>query len=155
MDKHEAIETIKDIITSLVKQMEIEVRVEVEESEVSGLVFNLHTTDTQSLIGRQGSNLHALQLLVQQMAVKKLSYGNVPHFSIDVDDYRQKRIWFIKEMAKHAAEKVKNTGQAVTLEPMPNYERRLVHAYIQENFPEMISESTGDGSSRRTTIRKL
>ncbi len=69
MEKQEAIDTIKDIITSLTAQMEIEVRVEVEDSEVSGLMFNLHTTDTQSLIGRQGSNLHALQLLVQH-AVK-------------------------------------------------------------------------------------
>lgn len=152
MEKQEAIETIKDIIASLIAEMGIVVRVEVESSDTD-LMFNLFTDETQSLIGRQGANLHALQLLVQQMAVKKLGYGNVPHFSIDVDDYRRKRVWFLQETTRQAIEKVKRGGQSVTLEPMPNYERRLVHAYIQEHFSDVASESSGDGSSRRVTIR--
>lgn len=148
----QAIETIRQILTSILHQMEVQASIEVEENEASGLVFNVQSSETQSLIGRQGSHLHALQVLVQQMAVKKLGYGLVPRFSIDVDDYRRKREWFLKETARLAIEKAKREGSSVTLEPMPNYERRLIHSYIQEHFTGVSTSSTGEGNSRRVII---
>ncbi len=153
MEKNESIIAIQEILESIVMQMGVTVRVEVEEGEAGLVVFNVHTDETQTVIGRQGSVLHALQAVVQQIAVKRLGYGNIPHFSIDVDDYRRKRTWFLQEMTRQAIEKAKRTGQSVTLDPMPNYERRLVHTYIQEHFADVISESGGEGTSRRVTIR--
>ncbi len=151
----QAIDTIRQILASILNQMEVEASIEVEDNEVSGLVFNVQSPETQSLIGRQGSHLHALQVLVQQMAVKKLGYGLVPRFTIDVDDYRRKREWFLKETARLAIEKAKREGMSVTLEPMPNYERRLIHSYIQEHFTGVSTASTGEGSSRRVIISTI
>ncbi len=148
----QAINTIQQIIASIIQQMGTVADIDVEGDETSGLVFNISTPDTQSLIGRQGSNLHALQVIVQQIAVKKLGYGSVPRFTIDIDDYRRKREWFLKETARLAIEKAKKIGQPVTLEPMPNYERRLIHSYIQEHFTGVTTTSTGEGASRRIVI---
>jgi predicted RNA-binding protein Jag len=36
---------------------------------------------------------------------------------------------------------------------MPNYERRFVHAYLQENHPEVYTESTGEDPHRKIIIR--
>ena len=143
---------IKEIIMEILNQMEVSATVEIEEAVNDEFLFNIHTDETQVVIGRQGVNLHALQLIVTQIALRRMGYGNVPRFSLDVDDYQKKRIWFIKEMAKGAAEKVKKFGQTVTMEPMPNYERKVVHSYIQENFPEIESFSTGDGPERKVVI---
>jgi spoIIIJ-associated protein len=152
MANQDAIETIKTLLTGILIQMGIAADIEVEDSATSGLVFNIHTQETQLLIGRQGSHLHALQVVLQQMAIKNLGYGNVPWFVIDVDDYRRKREWYLKEMARTAIEKAKRIGKPVTLEPMPNYERRLIHSYIQEHFADVTTESIGEGSSRRINI---
>src|SRR5882724_2915486 len=129
MTDYNKIEIVKNIITELLKQSGINGSVEFEESITKGLVFNISSPDSYLLIGRQGLTLHAVQILVQALAAKKLQSQEPFWFSLDVDDYKRKREWFLKEMAKAAFEKAKMTGRAQALEPMPNYERRLVHAY--------------------------
>jgi spoIIIJ-associated protein len=102
-----------------------------------------------------------LQILVQALAAKKLNSstptgasGQEPFwFTLDVDDYKRKREWFLKETAKAAFEKAKMTGRAQGLEPMPNYERRLIHAYLQEHLPEADSFSIGNEPYRKVVIR--
>jgi spoIIIJ-associated protein len=70
-----------------------------------------------------------------------------------VDDYKRKREWFLKETAKGAVEQVKRTGRPVALEPMPNYERKYIHAYLQEHYPEAESQSTGMEPYRKVVIK--
>ncbi|MDP6100744.1 MAG: R3H domain-containing nucleic acid-binding protein, partial [Dehalococcoidia bacterium] len=52
------------------------------------------------------------------------------------------------------ADEVRKTGQPATLEPMPAFERRLVHLALS-SFPDIITESTGTGMSRKVVIRQL
>ena len=104
-----------------------------------GLVFNIFAgADSYLLIGRQGAHLQALQIVLGQIAQNALKEPF--WFILDVDDYKMKREWFLKETAPCRGAH-KKTGRAVALEPMPNFERRLVHAYVQENFPEAESVS--------------
>jgi spoIIIJ-associated protein len=98
--------------------------------------------------------LHSLQILAQALAGKKLGGEQPFWFTLDVDDYKRKREWFLKETAKAAAEKTKMTGRAQALEPMPNYERRLVHAYLQEHYPDIESSSIGNEPYRKVVIRQ-
>lgn len=153
MTDYSKIEIVKNIIVELLKQTGFaNVNVSYEESITKGLVFNLGLgTDSYLLIGRQGSTLHAFQVLCGQIAEKQLKEPF--YFTVDVDDYKMKREWFLKETARAAVEHIKKTGRPVALEPMPNYERRLIHAYIQENHLEAISESIGEDSYRRVVIR--
>jgi spoIIIJ-associated protein len=74
-------------------------------------------------------------------------------FVLDVDDYKMKREWFLKETAKAAVEHIKKTGRAVALEPMPAFERRFIHAYLQENFSEVQSSSIDREPYRKVVIR--
>jgi len=59
------------------------------------------------LIGRQGATLHALQILVQALANRRLKSQEPLWFTLDVDDYKRKREWYLKETAKGAAEQIK------------------------------------------------
>ncbi len=153
MTDYDKIEQVKQIIIELLKKIGTNGDVQYEESITKGLVFNIMVPDSYLLIGRLGSTLHALQILIQAMAAKKINSSEPFYFTVDVDDYKMKREWYLRETAKQAVEQLKKTGRGQALETMPSYERRYVHAYIQEHFPEVSSESIGLDPYRKVVIR--
>ena len=156
MTDYNKIEQVKQIINEILQKLGVDGSVEFEESITKGLVFNISSPDSYLLIGRQGATLHSLQILAQALAAKKFNANDTTQpfwFTLDVDDYKRKREWFLKETAKAAVEKLKMTGRAQALEPMPNYERRLVHAYLQEHHPEVESSSIDNEPYRKVVIR--
>lgn len=149
----EHIETIKSIIESVLGAMGLHATVQHEETITKGWVFNIQLgNESYLLIGHRGAHLHALEILVQAMVARKFA-GQFVRFSLDVDDYRQKREWYIKETVKAAVAHIERTGRGTALVPMPNYERKLVHSYLQTNFPEAVSTSSGHEPHRRVVIR--
>ncbi len=154
MTDYDKIEQIKNLVLEVLEKMKISApKVEFEESINRGLVFNISTPDSFLLIGQHGVVLKALQSIIQSLAFKKLGFAQTPRFSLDVDDYNIKREWFLKETVKEAALHIKKTGRAVRLETMPAFDRRFVHSYIQENFPELSSESWGEEPYRQIVIK--
>src|SRR6185369_8134640 len=153
MTDYNKIEIVKNIITELLSKSGISASVEFEESITKGLVFNISSPDSFLLIGRQGTTLHSIETLVRALSSKKFQSQEPFWFTLDVDDYKRKREWFLKETAKAAAEKLKMTGRPQALEPMPNYERRLVHAYLQEHCPEVESYSIDNEPYRKVVLK--
>jgi spoIIIJ-associated protein len=153
MTDYDKIEQVKSIINELLQKLGIEGNVEFEESITKGLIFNISSRDSYMLIGRQGATLHSFQILVQALAARRLKSDQPFWFTLDVDDYKRKREWYLKETAKGAVEHLKRTGRPVALEPMPNYERRFVHAYLQEHSPEVESSSIGNEPYRKIVIK--
>lgn len=150
----EVIKTIQNVIHGLLHAMGLEATVQPEDTITKGLVFNIVLPrDFYALIGHRGAHLHALEVVVQAIVGKRMRGSGVPYFSLDVDDYRRKREWYIKETVKGAVQQVKRTGRAAALVPMPNYERKLVHALLQAHFPEAVSTSSGAEPYRRVVIR--
>lgn len=107
--------------------------------------------DARMLIGRNGQTLAALQFVVRQMC-KTTMLEQAP-FVVDVLDYRSRRKRTLEENAKRGAVAVLNgDSERFELEPMNPYERRLVHNYLQDNFPELSSDSEGQGEERHIVI---
>ena len=153
MTDYNKIEAVKQIIEETLQALGVPAKVEFEESITKGLIFNISSPESYLLIGRQGATLHALQILVQNIAVKRLAADNPFWFTLDVDDYKRKREWYLKETVKEAVEHLKKTDKPVRLEAMPAYERRFVHAYLQEHFSDVESESQGEEPHRKIVIR--
>ncbi len=148
----EVITHISEVVSGIIGAMGVRARVEVEDVPHKGIVYNIMPeTDAYMLIGHRGEHVYALEVLVQSIVRKHIP--DVPRFSVDVDDYRRKREWYLKETAQGAVAHLKRTGRPVGLVPMPNYERRFVHAYVQEMHPDVLSESVGDGFRRRIVLR--
>jgi spoIIIJ-associated protein len=143
---------IQEVLESLFAFLGVTVGIEVEETATESMVFNLSGADASGLIGRQGSGLHALQIITQLMVVKRLP-GQVLDFSLDIDDYRRKRDWYLKQGARAAAEQAQFSGRVIRLEPMPHYERRLVHTYLQNTFPGIDSTSEGREPNRFVVVK--
>lgn len=153
MTEYDKIEQVKHIILDLLDKMDVTGTVEFEESITKGLVFNIFSPDSYLLIGRQGATLHSLQILIQALVGKRMAGTEPLLFTVDVDDYKRKREWYLKETARQASAQVKSTGRSVALEPMPSYERRYIHSYLQEFEPTLITESMGEDPYRKIIIK--
>ena len=54
-------------------------------------------------------------------------------------------------MATRMADRVRQTGSPITLEPMTASERRLIHMTLAED-PELETNSVGEGDNRKVVI---
>jgi len=138
----------RTVLVALLEKMDVEADVSVDDrSGMEGL--EVEGTELGALIGRGGENLVALQQIVS--AITSKSVGHTVHVPVDVEGYRKRREDQLREIARRVASRVKTTGQAVTLEPMLAYERRIVHLAVQEQ-PGIKTESVGMDPNRRVVI---
>ena len=144
----------KEILESLLKSMKISARVEISsevppEAHAESIALEIRDHDLGMLIGRRGQTLSSIQYLVNVLLAHRIKTRR-PVF-VDAEGYKKRRYQALRSLAERMAERVEKTGQAVTLEPMPAHERRLVHLALANN--EAVStQSTGEGESRKIMI---
>jgi spoIIIJ-associated protein len=120
-----------------------------EENESPLVTINLVGADLGMLIGRRGEALTDLQYIFNLIMNKKTrTWGKV---MIDVEGYRTRRKETLVNLARRMADQVMATRQPITLEPMPAYERRLVHIALLDH-PYIRTESFGEGEERKVTL---
>jgi len=105
-----------------------------------------------NLVGVRGQTLEALQELTR-LAVYRQT-GEPSRLLLDVGGFRAARRKELIAVAKNAAEKVKQHGEAVRLEPMSTFERKCVHDVINA-MAGVASESEGVEPSRRIVVRAI
>jgi spoIIIJ-associated protein len=103
-----------------------------------------------NLVGNRGATLEALQEL-SRLAIYRQT-GEPSRLLLDVGGFRAARRKELIAVAKNAAEKVKQLGEAVRLEPMSAFERKCVHDVINATSG-VESESEGVEPSRRIVVR--
>lgn len=143
-------EKIKQRTMELLKLMGFEPEI-YERAEEGRTVFNIKTRDAQLLIGKQGSTLESLQHILRVLA-RKDGIEDAYSFGIDIDDYKDKRTLYLKDLARKAAHQVRETRRPVSLVPMPAYERRVIHNYLSL-YTDITSESVGRDPGRKLIIR--
>ena len=151
--------TLRDLLT-LLGYMDTEITARDPETPGDGVgmveqVFDIYgTTDDASdelgvLIGRRGETLAALQYLINTIVSKG---GNKPPaFGLDIEGYRRRREEMLVDLAREIAQEVRETGDVITLEPMPANERRIVHIALREE-DGVRTESVGAGDQRQVEV---
>lgn len=146
----------KETLEAMLRLMSIDAAVEARAPETPGdglglskAVFDVTGEDLGVLIGRRGSTLASLQYVMNVIVSRKFR-GNAP-FAVDVEGYRRRREESLQALAARMAERVRETGRSVTLEPMPPNERRIVHLALAED-PTVVTSSVGEGESRKVAI---
>lgn len=151
--------TLRDILT-LLGLTETEIAAREPETPGDGLglvaqVLDVYGNDAETsdelglLIGRRGETLASLQYLLNVIVSSR--YGNDSVFGLDIDQYRRRREQSLVEMAKRIAAEVRETGDVITLEPMPAAERRIIHITL-EHEPGVRTESVGAGADRQVEV---
>ena len=120
------------------------------EPNSAPIAFNIEGDDLGILIGRRGQTLSSLQYILRLIVGHKTNTW-IP-IVIDAESYKQRRYEAIQALAHRMAENVKTKGTPFTLEPMPAYERRIVHMALA-NHSAVYTESIGEGESRKVVIK--
>ena len=123
----------------------------VEEHTLDGdLTLDVKTDEAGRLIGRQGQTLADLQYLVNRILFQQDQHA--PKVMLDVGGYRAQAREALIKKAKEAAEKVRRWGDAVELEPMGAYDRRVVHHALRDD-PDVETHSVEvDGTEKKALI---
>jgi spoIIIJ-associated protein len=115
------------------------------------LTLDIRGEELGQLIGRRGQTLAALQYIVNLILSHQLKVRT--RVLVDVGGYKRRRYRSLRQLALRLAEEVKATGKAITLEPMPAVERRIIHLALS-NHPDVTTESIGEGENRKVVIYK-
>ena len=118
-----------------------------EEEDV--LCLNIEGKELGVIIGKRGNTLDSLQYITALVANKNIE-GHVK-IKLDAENYRAKRRESLEKLAVNLARKVKKTGHKVSLEPMNPYERRIIHATLQD-FNGVETHSEGEEPFRKVII---
>ena len=138
-------------LSGLFERMGVEAECAAVEEDEKALKIEITGKDTAVLIGRRGDTLDALQYLTG-LAVNK-GREDYKKIMLDAENYREKRERTLEKLAKRLANTVAKTGKPITLEPMKPYERRILHATLQ-NHPRVETVSEGEEPYRRVVIRR-
>ena len=101
------------------------------------------------LIGKRGQTLDSLQYLTSLVANRESA--NYIRVKVDTENYRERRKETLENLAKNIAYKVKRTKRSVSLEPMNQYERRVIHSALQ-NDKYVNTHSEGEEPFRRVVV---
>jgi spoIIIJ-associated protein len=123
----------------------------VTEKEIEdGLLLDITADDSGRLIGRQGQTLSDLQYIVNRLLFQQNQ--DAPRVTVDVGGYRTLAREQLLKRALEAADKVRQHGDIVELEPLNSFERRIVHQAIKDD-PDIESHSVEvEGTDKKVIL---
>lgn len=146
---NEIIEFIKNTISQITTLMNAKSNLEVRRRDNS-ISITIFSDNNSILIGKNGKNIAALQLLIRQMVNSKLT--NSLSITLDVGNYKEKRARSIEYLAKKLAREAYKTKTEVTMDSMNSYERRIVHEALADD-KYVYTESIGEEPNRKVVIK--
>jgi len=146
--ERDVVKVANEVLDTLLKLLGVVGKVEVLSDEIP-LDLNIKGDDLGILIGRQGQTLAALEHITKLMVAGRLKAW-LP-LNVDVAGYKKHRRDSLQKLALYLAEQVKSRRRAITMEPMPADERRIVHITLADN-PDVTTQSIGEGENRKVVI---
>lgn len=112
----------------------------------------LTSEQIQILIGPRGTVIDAIQYLANSI----INLDNDPQqqaaYAIELNGYRAQRQAELQAIAVHAAEQVRQTGEAFELKSLSSAERRQIHTFLKE-CEDLETHSQGQEPDRRLVVR--
>jgi spoIIIJ-associated protein len=141
-------EALQELLEEIVDALGLDVQVEVDEGDgiLSGRVQG---ADVGLFIGRHGQTIDAVQHLAQRIVFPD-GPGDA-RIVIDADGYRARRAELLREDADDAAEEAVRSARAVEFDPLPSWERRIVHEYLRDRL-DVQTYSEGEEPERYVVV---
>ena len=130
-----------------------------DKDQQKPLIENMDTIDLsvesdepQILIGQGGQTLFEIQRILRAVISRRLK--KVLYINFDINDYKKKKVEYLKNLAKDLADQVSLSKEENALMPMPAYERRIIHSALSQRT-DITTESRGDGPERHIVIKPI
>ena len=146
--KQDVIDYIKSYIKEFAKNINMEINCEVREKDGNISVL-LVSSNNSLLIGKDGKNLNALQLLLRN-SLSTITNRKIM-LMLDASGYKNKKIKNLEFEIKKICKDVLRTKMEVKLDPMNSFERRIVHNVVG-GYDNLKSNSVGEEPNRYTII---
>ncbi len=137
-----------DFLAEVTEQMGLSLDITAKEGG-EALYIDIQGKDSGTIIGKRGQTLDAIQYLTSLVVNK--DQENYTRVVVDAENYRAKREKTLEMLAIRLANKVAKSKKSVKLEPMNPYERKVIHATLQ-NHPYVTTKSEGQDPYRRVII---
>lgn len=144
------LETIRQITKEFFQKTNFDVDIEFLSQKDLIIPINLKTDEPKILIGEKGQTLVEIQRLLK--AISRRRIDREFYIDLDINDYKKKKIEYLKELAKSIADDVVLLKQEKELPSMSAYERRVIHMELagRENI---MTDSVGREPERKVVIR--
>jgi spoIIIJ-associated protein len=150
-DELEPVEALEELLEEIVDGLRLDAEIEVEEQD-GVLSGRLEGEDVGLFIGRHGQTIDAVQHLAQRIVFPE--GPSSVRVVIDANGYRARRADALRADADEAADEALSSGKPVDLDPLPPYERRIVHEYLRERGG-VETHSEGNEPERYLVISPL
>ncbi len=130
-DKAAIIKVAVDFIKQVLNAINMEIEFETDFVDNKQIIIEMKGEDMGAIIGKRGQTLDSLQYLTNLVVNK----GEYPYMNVtlDTEGYRARRKETLERLAFNLAKKAKHNRRNVSLEPMNPYERRIIHATLQND----------------------
>ena len=145
----EVAETGAEFLSGLLEAMDLEAEV-TSSTEGDSAFLDVVGEGLGVLIGRRGQTLDALQEVTRTAVQRRLR--SRARLLVDVEGYRARRRSSLADYAREIAERAKERGTEIELEPMTAYERKVVHDAVAE-VEGASSFSEGEEPNRKVVVR--
>ena len=147
----ETLETLLDLMgVSTMVTPAADFSIDNDEEAEPTITLDVRGDDPGILIGRRGQTLSCLQYLVRIIVGHQIQEW--PPIIVDIEGYKRRRFEALQAMASRIAEQVKTRGVPFALEPMPAFDRRIIHVCLA-GHPEVTTQSDGEGEMRKVIIQ--
>ena len=144
--------TAVDFVQGLVRAFGADAEVSARHDEDDdALEINVEGDDLGLLVGPRGTTLSAIAELTRTAVAQQHSGRLEGRLRVDVAGYRARRKEALIRFAGQIAEKVKDTGEAVALEPMSPPDRKIVHDAVND-IDGVHTSSRGEDHRRHVVI---
>lgn len=144
-----AVEAANKILDTMLGHLGFTATIEVQDSG-EGPCLQIHTGDSEALIGGDGDRLDDLQYLVNR--ILRRHFPGAERIRVDCEHFRSIQEDHLQEEVLGIAERVKASGKAFQMRPLNAYYRRLVHNALVDH-PDVASHSPGgDDRLKKITI---
>ncbi|MGH2865450.1 MAG: protein jag [Solirubrobacteraceae bacterium] len=144
-------EALTELLEELLDSLKMDAQIHVGERG-GVLTGTVEGEDVGLFIGRHGQTIDAVQHLAQRIVFP--DGPSSVRIVIDANGYRERRAASLRAEAEEAAERALASGRPVELDPLPPFERRIVHEHLRDRGG-VETHSEGNEPGRYLVISPL
>ncbi len=149
-DREDLAEKASEFLLGVLERMGISADIDIKDDS-DKTTLEIQTKDTETVIGRRGVVMDALQHLVNKVVYRDRTGERAKPLVVDAGGFRDKQLDRLRSLAQKMGAKALETKQIVPLSPMSPHDRRIVHMALAE-IEGVSSRSEGEGEDRHILV---